>query len=266
MGAIGFQTKDKAVYVRGSERAYAGILLAELTKAILRPQSNRDLLLSAIPSSHYLATSQENNIIWADRFRVALEFDGLELTVDDKKIGYFDLFLNTALAVGSDALKMLASIHGQCEVNAFIRGKNRAWMADIIENDMAGLFRPGKGWDEVIEFLRESEDETVFMSYSVTGDILGNVFSEWLKNVMKEKGLDADEEDNYGVYQDLSDEWESFDTDKQWEHVDAWVEERSTQGFELSPERWAEKFSFGDGLNAGKIIEFLQVAQENISS
>lgn len=259
MSRIEFATRSKEAYISGTERAYAGILLAEITNSILMPRMNRELLLTAIPSSRYLATSDENNIMWAESFRTTFAYESELMIVDGNIIDSFDLFLNTALSVGNDALKMLAAVHGQCEVNAFVRGKNRAWMADIIANDNAGLFRPNKGWEEVIDLLRESDDETVFMSYSVTDDILRNVRRVWLQKTVEERGLEITD---YNTFAALEQEWQAFGEDKHWELVDAWVEERSTQGFELSPERWASDFTFGDGMNAGKLMAILEQARK----
>lgn len=260
MSAITFSTRHKEVHVRGTERAYLGIVLGKLTHSFLDPISNREILLHAIPTDNDLASSDENNLLWAERFRAALAFGGLKLNVDGVLVDSFDLFLNTALSVGNDVLKMAASVHGQCEVNAFVRGKNRAWMADIIEKDNANLFRPGRGWEEVIELLRESDEDTVFMSYSSTGEITSRVYDYWLENIVEEKGLDTDD---WEILHALESEWEELSEDKKWEYVDAWADFASAYGLELSPERWADdNFYFGDKMNAGKIMGILESKRE----
>ena len=84
--------------------------------------------------------------------------------------------LNTALALGSDPVRLAAKIHGWCEVHAWFDGPDRAWAADIIDQGLAaGIYRRGhpadagysQGWEQVQALLRERDDEPVVMSYSV---------------------------------------------------------------------------------------------------
>lgn len=68
------------------------------------------------------------------------------------------LAANTALVLGSDAVKMAARIHAQCEIHGYFEGKNRKWAADIVRKGrQAGIFRANMGWEEVIDLLEKGD-------------------------------------------------------------------------------------------------------------
>jgi hypothetical protein len=259
MSSISFETKNGTVKVSGSERAALSILLEQFTMAFLQPVSNHDLLVTAVPSSHYLAEPYGSYLSWSRDFQASFHCEDRILSIDGKTFNGFDMILNTALEAGSDSMKLAAAIHGQCEINAFVRGKNRAWMADIIERDNANIFRPGRGWEDVIKLLRESGEDTVFMSYSVTGSIIGNLFDHWFKDTIEERNLDATD---WEVYSLLENEWEAMGEVKHWELAEEWADDMQPYGFEISPERFASDFVFGDGMNAGKFIGSLERKHE----
>jgi len=119
-----------------------------------------------------------------------LGVQGSPLVVAGARLHTADIELNTALAVGSDPVRLAAKIHGWCESHAFVEGKDRAWFASVIDEGLkAGIYRRGiwyvdrvcdgpvaeqsdrkwssQGWEEVQAFLRERDDEPVVMSYSV---------------------------------------------------------------------------------------------------
>jgi len=230
--------------------------MSRMTQAFLNPVGMRTFLLQLLPKNHYLVESKVTNIIWAEHFRAAMEYGDLRLNINGKSVHAGDVILNTALLIGNDALKLMAIIDGQCEINAFVRGKNRAWMADIIENDKSGVFRAGNGWEDVVGLLRESDEGTVFMSYTVTDSIDGKVFSDWFHSTIEERGLDADSGE---VTNALQDEWEELSADKRWELCEAWADEHAAQGYEISPERWTEEdFHFGSGWNASMVVDVLE--------
>lgn len=96
-----------------------------------------------------------------------------------KEISTWSLGLNTALAVGSDPIRLCAKIHATCEIHGFFEGKDRDWFAGLIEEGLEErVFRKGfensqgermsMGWTELTEQLRKSDEHPVVMSFSVT--------------------------------------------------------------------------------------------------
>ena len=257
MSTIEFSTRNKTVKVSGSERPHLTFLLADIAKAFLSPGLNRELLTQAIPEGHYL-NSEKSGLTaadWERDFGTALVSDHNFLRMEGSHVDVLHLILNTAWTAGGDTMKLAAAIDGQCELNAFIRGENRAWVADILRNDVSGIFRAGKGWEEVAEFLLESDDETVYMSYSVTGSVLDRAFNKWYKNALTERDT-ASLKGDFNIR--LEEEWNALSEDTKWEHVEDWAKGASTYGRELSPKRWTSGFYFGEGWNAGNFVAVLE--------
>lgn len=79
------------------------------------------------------------------------------------------LAANTALKLSGEPMQLFARLHAQCELNAWVAGKNRAWMAGVIEDGLElGLYRDGMGWEKVVDLLRKSKRGSVVTEYSVT--------------------------------------------------------------------------------------------------
>jgi len=80
--------------------------------------------------------------------------------------------LNTLIAEGSDPMILAARLHGQCEVHCYVEGKNRAWLAEIVDRGVgAGIYGAPwgyDGWPALAAHLRARDDEPVVTSYSVT--------------------------------------------------------------------------------------------------
>lgn len=134
----------------------------------------------------------ERNLMRALRTALNGVGGGPDMLVAGVSLGPSSVSLNTALALGSDPVRLAAKIHGWCEVHAWIDGPDRAWAADIIQQGLdVGVYRRGfwfvdgindtgrpadehpsrkwssQGWEEVQALLRERDDEPVVMSYSV---------------------------------------------------------------------------------------------------
>lgn len=259
MGAITFESKERSVKVSGSERFYAGYVTERLTSAFLDIEGNKELLLKAVPASHHLRSMEINSHQWAKNFELALYHGNLKLNINGKNFNGFNLALNTASAVGDDAVKMLARIHAQCEIHGFVSGKNRQWMANIIDNAAIEVFRPNSGWVEVVELLRESEDGPVVMSYSVTEDFLSTIGYEWVSDTFSKQDV-ADEEavneNGYTAWDQAQEDWYDLDRDTKWGYADQWFTSHADKGLEISPDAWPIAFGFNE-MTAGKLIEEL---------
>lgn len=154
----------------------------------------------------------------------------------DKPIRSFALMLNTAIVYGSDPVKLAAKLHGTCEIQAIVEGKDRAWFADVIEQGLdtrifRRTYRAAKspvaellslmkedvdpqdlepvehsmGWTEIIDQLRENDQVPVVTSYSVTNGF-PQMPSDWSP---EGESLDDDDEEyerREEAWYELSDE------------------------------------------------------------
>lgn len=260
MSGITFESKSRSVSVRGSERFYAGYVTGHLTSVFLDIGSNKELLVKAIPAFHHLRTMDINSPQWDSSFEASFYHGSLNLEVGGKKINGFHLSLNTASAIGDDAVKMLARIHAQCEIHGFVAGNNRAWMADILAKGSVEVFRPDSGWAEVVELLRESDDGPVVMSYSITDDFLSTASVEWVSDRFSEQDIedpDAFNENGYTAWQQAEEDWYDLDRKTKWDYAQKWLNANASKGLEITPEAWP--ITFGpNGMTAGKLVETLR--------
>ena len=106
---------------------------------------------------------------------------------------------------GSDVIKLLARLHAQCDIHAYVRGKNRNWFADIIEHGREyNILRKDQGWEEIVKMLRKNDRETVVTSYSVCESFPNAGVADWKAPYNKE----YDEPD--------WDKWYDISDDRQW--------------------------------------------------
>ena len=243
MSYIFFHSPSETVEVRGSERAYMGGFCHQLFMASL-PLS--EWLYSRSPMRNVLPPTSYVRNVPSGAFEQA--FSNWSMVGDDhfvignREIPVFTTVLNTALVVGSDPVKLMARLHGQCELHAWVAGFNREWLAGIIEQGRSSLiFRDNAGWESVIDLLRLRDDEPVVTSYSVSEQFPGPHIATW------QPPVDDTGELNYDAWYDLSDK-------AQWEHsMNAlW----QAQGYrELTPETWeVMRFGTGEtGFDVGKV-------------
>lgn len=262
MSRIIFETKDKVAEVRGSERFYMSYITSKLAEAFLDVDVNKNLIIKALPANHYLKFGKPDSAFWATDIKGALLSGNLPLVVDGKTIDAWHLVLNTATTVGSDAMKLAVRIHAQCEIHAWVKGENRAWVANILEEGLGEIFREESGWESVITLLREANDEPVVMSYSVTDGFRESGYGDWLQSRLNELNVDLEDEDKNGESYEyvLGEEWYALGNDETWKLALEWLndEEKSGRKLEITPEAWP--IYFGDGLTASKVISKLRKA------
>ncbi len=71
------------------------------------------------------------------------------------------------MGTGPGLLRLAAWLMGQCELNTWVDGPHRSWLADIATEGLAkGHFRKVCGWEDVHNFLREHGDAPVVVSAS----------------------------------------------------------------------------------------------------
>jgi hypothetical protein len=177
MSSIAFHTSNDTLELRGSERAYMGQLIGKLSLAVLEEccpspflfaRDKPHPLVALVPQSEYLHQLDGG----AEEFWRAFQTwwmvsCGKRLTLHGRDLDVFSIHLNTAMVLGGDELRLLARLHGQCEIHAHVEGEHLPWVAEIIERGLAsGLYRRSMGWEELVPFLRRA-DGPVVTSYSV---------------------------------------------------------------------------------------------------
>lgn len=187
MSSIEFATRNDSRYIRGSERAHMSWLVDRALRGFL-PGNAKDIgrfiegssfetaLVGLIQSERQLDREQqygkradiERQLQNTLALYVSTGVGEPTITLDGLKLEMWSIALNTVLAIGSPPMQLAAKIHGTCEIHGWIAGKNRDWLAGVIEQGLkAKLFRTEMGWEALIEFLRESKRCNVVMSYSV---------------------------------------------------------------------------------------------------
>lgn len=160
MSRIYFHSEHGDAELRGSERAYMGMLCDDLMMAAIGDldYAKRWLLPLLPPSS------------WGERdlslyLRSTM---GSKLIVDGEAIDTFTISLNTAIAIGGAPMRLLARLHGQCEIHCWVDGPNRKWLAGVMrEGRESGLYRAAQGWEAVADLLDSRDDCPIVCSYSV---------------------------------------------------------------------------------------------------
>lgn len=258
MSRVYFHTPSGEAELHGSERAWLSTLCRDVTVGLLNLQHNGDRIREIAPGRpgwppfpepmEFAAFQQ-----WCRSMELAITAGGAGdvLYWKDKPIDSFDLVLNTACRVGGDPLKLAARIHGQCEIHGWCDGKDRAWLASIINDGLrAGLFRRGlrpelapgqpgewqsQGWENVTRLLRSRDDEPVVMSYSVCDQFPNQYVADW--------------EPSEGAGEDA---WYDLPDDEQWRIAMDALRSRRGQ-LRLSPDDW-DTYYFGHGLSVLDII------------
>lgn len=246
MGRILFHEQGfPNLVISGSERAYADLLTRKLFLALFdfdgdvpsSPAWQRQIFSPKLKQ----AAEHLTNDAAKERVNQMLSFSfgdqGL-LEVDGKNIDIFSLTLNTAIAAGSDPIKLLARIHGSCELHGWIDGPDRAWLAAIVEDGLRSLvLRPDHGWEALMERLLARSDRPLVSSFSVC-DSFPN------RHTAREGGWTPDPSNEDAFYE--------LSSDEQWRLALAGLRaetNRSTR--QLRPDHWsayrfAHKYSVFD--------------------
>lgn len=272
MSRVYFHSPSGTAELLGAERAHAGLTAQRIALGAVDAFHNHERLRELINPAHDMARADTSGemIRWAFWFDQALTVNDASLpllTYRGHPIDAFSLILNTAIAVGSDPVKVLARIHGQCELHGYIEGPNRAWLADLIDQGLAdGVMRRtlrGRplGWDDVTAFLRARNDEPVVMSDS-SGDMFPNEdVAEWRPPAGTDLRPDwaAEDPDEWAALDETEraeweqtralDLWAELPKDERWDLAMTGLRARSERGalLEMKPDGWAA-YRFGHSL------------------
>jgi hypothetical protein len=247
-----FHTQHEGeVELRGAERAYMGGLVSDLSVALIPEFSDQLVFEAMVPAARkqfgrdtYPNGRSMDPITFAKhgplldkaalRSSFLVGFDRKLFQHEGRELESFELQLNTVMALGSDPLCLLARLHAQCEIHAWVEGPDRAWLADVIQQGLdAGLYRDGMGWDKVQELLRSGSEHPVVTSYSVT-DGFPNQYVAGYSPPLDDEGEPLNE---HAWYDDHTD-------DQRWDLAMAGL--RQQKGMEaMSPETLRNGFGHG---------------------
>lgn len=188
MSRIYFSTRSgEWAEVRGAERAHMGLTLADATQGLIPDKIEGICALFGEADQQDMwgeFKKQHAELLAAEQYGQAAELQrrawdsariqyrvgwDCAMHIGGKKHNSFGVLLNTAIVMGGEPLQLFAKLHGCVEIHGWVAGKNREWLANIIDKGRAtGLYRDGMGWDSVIKLLRKSKRGAVVTAYSVT--------------------------------------------------------------------------------------------------
>lgn len=246
MSRIYFHSPSRESEVRGSERALMGGLISDMFLTALGiseydfPPSSPHVLRNILDPTHYAAKQTGREFASALSVALRVGMDNSVLAVDGKTVNVFAASLNTAVVMGSDPIILSARLHGQCEIHVYVEGKNRNWLAEIIQRGRTnGIFRSDSGWESVIEHLRERDNEPVVTSYSVCEQFPNASASGWKPDRVNDEG-----EGDWDAYYDLS-------IETRWEL--GMTALRAKSFMEMTPDNWRD-YHFEDGLTGFDLL------------
>lgn len=236
MSRIYFHSEHGTAELSGRERAHMGTFCHSLLVASLRLDrswpSEATFYRRLLPKEHYTQQGDDNQFLHS--FKTWLCVGDGEFGAKTK-VSPFDAALNTAVYLGGDAVKLMARLHGQCEVHAYVEGQNRKWLAEIItEGRERHILRSGQGWEAVVALLESRTDGPVVTSYSVCQQFPNPTIAGW-----------RDDRDGDGFY-DLPES-------ERWERAMKALR-ASGGGLEMGPAGWLE-FYFGAGVSGFEVFE-----------
>lgn len=197
MSSIGFLTRDGEARVSGREHAKFTCLLLDLswhaisTVFDVTETNGPCLLRRAFPLPSWV--TERTGSSFAAMARLDMGGDSerhVRLPDTDTAATLLDVKLNTVVAAHSDPVALAVRLAAQCEVNAWIDGADRAWLADLIDAGRTTRYPPEvadsphltgnplfadepsinghyDGWPGVVDFLR-SGTSTVVLDSSFT--------------------------------------------------------------------------------------------------
>ena len=243
MSRIYFTSENEETEVGGRERAHFGNMISNIGAFPLVPLCTRYIgyppkIIDLLPEDCYVRDMYNNdNTIDLDKiygvwFRGAWSNYDV-LIVNNKKYNCFGISLDTAMAIGSDPIKLATRIHGQCEVHAYIEGVNRDWIASIIEQGQDINVYRDEGWEPTINMLRSDDTSPVVLSYSVCDHFPNQ--------------LVANRDDEVA--------WYGLTSHEQWELSMNELREQNN-GLEIRPDYW-DNYRFASGVNSFTILDMV---------
>jgi hypothetical protein len=228
--------KGDVIGISGSERFNMGFVVTDLFFGVLS-RLDFDEVKQFLPEDSYLR-SKINSQSFYKSLRVYAHTGGLigaGFVYNGKHYDQFDIASNTVMRMGSDAVKLYARIHGQCEIHCYVMPDNIEWFNSIVKQGLKDrIFREGHGWEDVLNIENKNGSPIVF-SYSVCDAFPNPYTAEW--------------EDDYG-----NDTFYDLPYEEQWDM--SFNKLREDKSLEITPGNWKDYF-LGDGISA---LDFLYKA------
>jgi hypothetical protein len=202
MSSLAFTTPTTETHLRGWEYAWIRHLSRGPGRAAWDLNYDSVMtLLDLATNADYLNVMREqvkkgvtSSMELVSAVNTFLAVTDMQIEVAGFTLHSMDLEVNTALAAGSDPIRLAAKLAGWGEIHAWVDGPDRAWLADVIEEGLTHrIYRREltrmddtkphpSGWDDVMAMLRANDTEPVVTSYSGSDG--------WLEPL---PGTDADE-------------------------------------------------------------------------
>jgi hypothetical protein len=278
MSRIYFHSPSGTAEVGGRERAYAGLLCHKLFCVSLgitgryTDHSDIERYRKILPSDCYVCSQPDERFFETLRTWMLAGFGAMFHLPNGTQANVLETTLNTAVVMGSDPIRLLAKLHGQCEIHAYVEGPNRAWLAGIVEQGIQNkVLRVWEkdfygGWPAVVELLRSRDDEPVVTSYSATKQFpnrfIASEHGSWdatpdLEAIKQEYELTDDDDLTEYASTYKSDRWYDLPDAEQWQFaMDGLRKQNESAHLEIKPETFAQQ-GYGNGMSGFDIIALL---------
>lgn len=210
MSRVYFHSEHDEAGLRGAERAYAGCMSTTALMAAIGPLDEYGGKPSWIrrvlpPGVNLRDDGSRGAFEESVRLYLAVPISKRAVIVNGEEHDPFAVALNTLMVAGSDPVRLLARIHGQCEIHGFVEGPNRAWLSEVIRYGRRdNVLRPDMGWESVAALLDARDDGPVVMSYSVCEQFPGR-HALPAGHPLGYGAEESDEDDDDTRYSDLPD-------------------------------------------------------------
>ncbi|MER8119099.1 hypothetical protein [Streptomyces sp. NPDC094031] len=251
MSYLRLQDPHGHTHLKGHERHWLLSMVRDHAGRVLLdhpdPAAGALALYDLLPRDHELREVVPGRHVsprhWLSGYARALQnviFDDPIVDHRGHQVRPLTLTLNTAMDAGPDPLRLAARLMGQCELNTWVDGPHRSWLADVVAEGLAkSHFRKACGWEDVESFLRERDDHPVVVSASESFPTRFNAHLQGADG----KDLDEDEAEQ---------RWEALTTAVQWAHGMTDLRSRASDLLEMTPD-WAD-YRFGSALSLGDLL------------